>query len=125
MHFKTTLFYQFVFCVVLNAQHNTKEKLAEVGFLVGRWNVEVEARLSQQGPWETSKASSFIKLILDSALLEEEFTGTREGKPFLSKTFFAVNTQTNRFQRVFIDGSHGVLVDFEGVREKDKVIFDK
>ena len=100
-------------------------KISELLFLTGEWSVEVEARLSMQGPWESSKAKSVIRFTLDSALIEEEFTGSREGKPFLAKTFFAVNNMSNNFQRTFIDSPHGVLVDFEGARSSDSLIFDK
>ena len=100
-------------------------KIKELLFLTGDWSVEVEARLSMQGPWESSRGKSVIKFTLDSTLIEEEFTGSRQGKPFLAKTFFAVNNMNNNFQRTFIDSPHGVLVDFEGARSGDSLIFDK
>ncbi|HKY55602.1 MAG TPA: DUF1579 family protein [Anaerolineales bacterium] len=102
-----------------------KEKLKSADFLIGNWNVEVDARLSLHGPWERSKGTSVIRKTLDSSLIEEEFTGTREGKPFLSKTLFAVNNMTDKIQRIFIDAPHGVLLDFEGVMVNDSLVFDK
>ncbi len=101
------------------------KKIKELGFVVGQWDVDVEARLSMQGGWETSKATSVTSYALDSSLIEEAFTGSRAGKPFLSKTFYAVNNMTNKFQRVFIDAPHGVLVDFEGVKSGDSLVFDR
>ena len=113
-------------CVInghLVAQESVKVK--ELHFLAGSWNIDVEARLSMQGPWESSKAKSTIRFTLDSSLIEEEFVGTRQEKPFLAKTFFAVNNMTYKFQRVFIDAPHGVLVDFEGIKLGDSLVFDK
>lgn len=109
------------------AQHDgsARDKLKALDFLVGTWAVDVQARLSMQGPWENSKATSVIKKTLDNTLIEEEFTGSREGKPFLAKTLLAINNQTDRFQRIFIDAPHGVLVDFEGIQEENKFVFDK
>ena len=114
-------------CVISNhllvAQESVKVK--ELYFLAGDWNIDVEARLSMQGPWESSKAKSTIRFTLDSSLIEEEFVGTRQEKPFLAKTFFAVNNMTHKFQRVFIDAPHAVLVDFEGIKSGDSLVFDK
>ena len=101
------------------------KRVRELIVLTGDWNIDVEARLSMQGPWESSKAMSTIRFTLDSSLIEEDFAGTREGKPFLSKTLFAVNNMTGKFQRMFIDAPHGVLVDFEGVQSGDSLVFDK
>ena len=102
-----------------------KEKLKSVDFLTGTWNVEVDARLSLHGPWEKSKGRSVIRKTLDSSLVEEEFIGTREGKPFLSKTLYAINNMTDKIQRIFIDAPHGVLLDFEGILMNDSLVFDK
>lgn len=100
-------------------------KIKELVFLAGNWSIEAESRLSMQGEWESSSAKSVISYTLDSSLIEEEYSGSRQGKPFLSKTFFAVNNMSNKFQRTFIDAPHGVLVDFEGIRAGDSVLFDK
>jgi hypothetical protein len=125
---KSTLSSAILFTIAfsLAAQHDGSHKiLRDLDFLVGQWKVEVDARLSAQGPWEKSEGKAVITLTLDSALIEEEFKGTREGKPFNSKTLLAANNQTNRYQQVFIDGPHGTLIDFEGVMENNKFIFDK
>lgn len=109
------------------AQHieTHKEKLSKIDFLLGEWNVEVAARLSAQGPWEKSKGFAVIQKTLDSALIEEDFIGTRERKAFLTKTLIAVNNQTNKFQRTFIDSPHGTLIDYEGQLEGNQLTFDK
>jgi hypothetical protein len=101
------------------------KQIKELHFLTGEWDIQVESRLSMQGDWENSTANSVTRYTLDSSLIEEEYSGSRQGKPFLSKTFFAVNNMTNKFQRVFIDGPHGVLVDFEGVQSGDSLVFDR
>ena len=76
----------FICFGVLAQPGDPKQELKSLDFLIGNWNVEVDARLSLNGPWEKSKGKSIIRKTLDAALVEEEFTGSREGKPFLSKT---------------------------------------
>jgi hypothetical protein len=109
------------------AQHDntSPQNLRALDFLIGEWNVEVEARLSMNGPWEKTAGKSIIKRELDSTLVVEEFVGEREGKRFLSKTLFAINNSTGKFQRIFIDSPHGVLIDFEGGNENGQFVFDK
>ena len=101
------------------------EQLAKLNFLLGDWKIDVETRLSAQGPWEKSQATSAIRKTLNSSLIEEDFTGQRQGKDFRSKTLFGVNNMNARYQRVFADSDHGVLIDFEGVRSKDSIYFDR
>jgi hypothetical protein len=112
----------FVVCLSASAQ---PVNLDAMSFLVGTWSVDVESRLSLQGPWENSKGSSTFKRTLQQSLIEEEFAGVREGKEFPSKSFFAFNSQTNRFQRVFIDGPHAILMDFDGTKEDNTFVFDR
>lgn len=102
-----------------------KINLNDLDFLLGNWKVESSQRLSAQGPWEKTNATSIIKKTLNTVLIEEEFTGTREGKPFLTKTLFAVNNANNKYQRIFADSEHGVLIEFEGGKNKDTLYFDR
>ena len=102
-----------------------KINLNELDFLLGKWKVESSQRLSAQGPWEKSNASSIINKTLNSTLIEEEFTGSREGKPFLIKTLFAINNANSKYQRIFADSEHGVLIEFEGEKNKDTLSFDR
>jgi len=106
-------------------ENPVRTQLAEIDFLVGHWDVSVETRLSSGGLWESSTGSSQITRTVDSAVLEEDFTGTREGRPFLTKSLLAVNNLTLRYQRVFVDSEHGALVDYDGRRQADSLIFDK
>jgi hypothetical protein len=111
--------------VQLIAEHQDhKQKLKELDFLLGEWHIEVDARLSN-GTWDNSVGKSTIRRTLDSAMIEEEFTGVREGKRFLSKTLFAFNNLSGKYQRVFIDSPHGVLVEFEGLSENQLITFIK
>jgi len=102
-----------------------KINLNDLDFLLGNWKVEASQRLSAQGPWEKTNATSIINKTLNSALIEEEFTGTREGKLFLIKNLFAVNNANNKYQRIFADSEHGVLIEFEGQKNKDTLYFDR
>jgi Protein of unknown function (DUF1579) len=87
--------------------------------------VESTQRLSAQGPWEKSSGSSLINKTLNSTLIDEEFTGAREGKPFFIKTLFAINNANSKYQRIFADSEHGVLIEFEGAKSKDTLYFDR
>ena len=112
-------------CAFAQDENPGKKKLAEIDFLVGQWNVSVDARLSAQGPWESSAGISQISRTVGSTVLEEDFSGTREGRPFSAKSLLAVNNQTLRYQRVFVDSEHGLLVDFDGEKRADTLVFDK
>lgn len=114
-----------LFAISKGSMGQDSKKIKELCFLTGEWDIQVESRLSMQGEWESSTAKSVTRYTLDSSLIEEEYTGSRQGKPFLSKTFFAVNNMTNKFQRIFVDAPHGVLVDFEGIQSGDSLVFDK
>lgn len=118
------VFHLSFFC---EAQIDTLQRkmFRDILFMSGTWDVEVDSRVSMNGPWQKSKGVAVFQLSLDSALLEEYFDGVREGKHFLSKTFFAVNNLNHRHQRIFIDAPHGVMLDFEGRMEGDDLIYDR
>ena len=101
------------FCSI--AQENTegRKRIRAIDALVGQWIVSVEARLSAKGPWENSRGRSDIARTTGSTILEEDFTGTREGRPFQAKCLLAVNNLTLKFQRIFADSEHGALIDNE------------
>lgn len=106
-------------------EEEIKKKLESLSYFTGSWKVNVHARLSAQGPWDTSMSNSVIRLTTGSKLIEEDFTGTRQGKPFLVKMILAVNNLTGVYQRIFADSEHGGLVDFEGTKTADGFVFDK
>jgi hypothetical protein len=114
-----------VLALFLALQADRNAELKTLDFIIGEWVVDVEARLGMEGGWDNSKAKSVIKHGLENSLIEEEFIGTRSGKPFLSKTLLAYDHNNKKFQRVFIDGPHGVLLLFEGGAENDLWVFDK
>ena len=118
-----------ILCLIItyafSQEADHKINLNELDFLLGKWKVESSQRLSAQGPWEKSDASSSINKTLNSTLIEEEFTGTREGKPFFIKTLFAINNANSKYQRIFADSEHGVLIEFEGIKNKDTIYFDR
>jgi len=120
------IFPVFVLTIIYaSAQPAAPQKLKDLDFLVGKWKVNADIRLSAQGPWEKSVATSVIRKTLSDALIEEEFSGTRENKPLLIKSIFAMNNMNNKYQRVFADSEHGVLIDFEGSKLNDTLYFDK
>jgi hypothetical protein len=102
-----------------------KVSLQNIDFLIGKWNVTAERRLSAQGPWDTSKCKAVIKKEVGSAVIEEDNYGTLEGKPFITKTLIAYDKNSKKYQRVFADSEHGSLVDYEGELIGDSLVFDK
>ena len=103
---------------------NVTNRLHEIDGLIGTWNVVVETRLSPSGPWDTSNARSVIKKTTENVAIEEDFIGILKGKSFKTKTLIAFDHFSNKFQQVFIDSEHGVLVDYEGVKKADTIFFD-
>ncbi len=122
-----TYFMLVVLANTASAQQDTLQwkKMRKLDFLQGNWEVEMESRLSMNGPWEKTKGKSIFQLTLDSTFVEEAYTGTKQGKPFYSKSFFAVNNANYKYQRVFIDAPHGVMISFEGDDRMDSLIFDR
>jgi hypothetical protein len=124
MHKKTAglLFsISFLLSIVMYGQGDSlqRRKMQSLFFLQGEWTVKAETRLSMGGPWESTEGKASFQLLLDSTLMEEIYSGFRQGKRFLSKTFFAVNNSDYQYQRVFIDAPHGVLLDYEGTGDKN------
>jgi len=104
---------------------NSDNRFHKIDGLLGSWDVFAERRLSAAGQWDTSKATSILKKTTGDAVIEEDFVGTLQNKPFSSKTIVVFNHFTNKFQRAFIDSEHGVLVDYEGEKKADTIFFDK
>lgn len=100
-------------------------KLPELNVLMGSWEISAETRLSANGPWEINKGKSIISKTTGTALIEEEYTGILQNKSYHTKSFIAFDHFKDRFQRVFIDSEHGVLIDYEGEKRNDTIIFDK
>jgi hypothetical protein len=92
---------------------------------MGSWNVTAENRLGAAGPWDTSKGTAVIRKSTGGSLIEEEYTGTLNNKSFFTKSIIAYNHFSNAFQRTFLDSEHGVLIDYEGTKKADSVLFDK
>ncbi len=98
-----------------SAQNNMiREDLIPLNFLAGEWDVAVDARLSKQGPWEKSKARSVIKKAIGETIFEEEYTGTKQGRTLVAKTWIGNDNRTKLYQRISVDSDHGVLIVFEG-----------
>jgi uncharacterized protein DUF1579 len=102
-----------------------EQMLRDLDVLVGEWNVKVEARLSPQGPWDTSVAWSIIQKTAGGRVIEEDITGSRQSRPFAIKCLLAINNQTLKYQRIFVDSEHGTLIDFVGNKKDKDFIFDK
>lgn len=113
--FAVSFYYQGI------SQHISKEKLKPLNFLVGNWKVEVDARLSRNGPWEKSEATSTIKKAIGETIFEEEYKGTKEGRILTAKAWLGNDNRTKLYQRIWVDSDHGVLMVQEG-ELKDKTL---
>lgn len=114
--------------LLLSAQNpETTNKFGHLEQTVGEWAVSANVRLSAQGPWELSTGLASIQKTLEGHVLEENFTGSRQGKTFHAKSLTAINNLNNKLQRVFMDSEHGgTIVDYEGQREgENRFVFDK
>jgi len=100
-------------------------QLPQLEKMIGSWDVVSERRLSANGPWETTRGKSTITKTVHSTLIEEDYSGTLDNKPLSIKTIIAFNRFVNKFQKIFIDSEHGMLVDYEGVKQGDSLLFDK
>ena len=128
MLFIKRIFISFIFLIsavnLIYAQE-TQTRLPELHSLIGKWNVTSENRLSATGPWETNKAIAVIKISTGNAVVEEEYTGTLNRKSFFTKTLLSFNHFSSMFQRCFVDSEHGVLIDYQGEKKGDTILFDK
>ena len=103
----------------------TRSRLPELDRLVGTWDVTAESRLSAAGPWETNKGRSTIVKTNGGTVIEEDYLGRLQKKPFSTKTLIAFDRLTNRFERTFIDSEHGALVSYDGDLLDGTLTFDK
>jgi hypothetical protein len=101
----------------LAAQHVSAEAMKPLDFMVGEWNVDVDVRLSKQGPWEQSKAKSTITKIAGGSVIQDQFTGTKQGRELTSLALLSNDNRTKLYQKVFVDSDHGTLILYEGKLE--------
>ena len=102
-----------------------KKNLQKLDILTGQWDVKMELRLSAQGPWETSYGKSVIRKSVGASIVEEDFTGEHLGKAYFTRSMFAVNNMNMKYQLIFADSDHGVMIDYEGEGTDSSFIFDK
>ena len=102
-----------------------KEKLQKLDLFIGQWDVKMELRLSAQGPWETSYGKSVFKKSVGATIIEEDFSGEHLGKAYFTRSMFAVNNMTMKYQLIFADSDHGVMIDYEGEGSDSSFTFDK
>ena len=115
----------FVFVTHSSFAQETNNKLSQLDILSGSWMVTTETRLSANGPWETNKGKAVINKTTGTTLIEEDYTGILQSKPFFNKSIIAYNQFTQKFQRMFIDSGHGLLIDYEGEKKVDTIFLDK
>jgi hypothetical protein len=114
------------FCINAKSQETSPlQKLKSLDFLMGKWAVTTELRLSAQGPWEKSGGTSIIAKVVGETIIEENYSGTHQGKAYFTRSMFAVNNMTMKYQLIFADSDHGVMIDYEGEGTDSSFIFDK
>ena len=71
----------------------TTTRLPELDVLTGSQDVTAEARLGANGPWETNKGTDVTKKSTGETLIEEQYSGTMNNKPFFTKSIIAYNQE--------------------------------
>lgn len=118
------VFVLHIFVIDISFAQDTKSKLAELDFLTGYWLVTTETRLSANGPWESDNGTAVITKTTGASAIEEDYTGILQNKSFMTKSIIAYNRFSQKFQRMFIDSEHGVLIDYQGEKKADTIYFD-
>ncbi|HSU28325.1 MAG TPA: DUF1579 family protein [Chitinophagaceae bacterium] len=113
------------FFTISSFSQEVKTQLPELNTLIGNWKVISEKRLSANGPWDTSTGRSSFILSAAATLIEEDYKGTLEGKRLLIRSLIAYDHFKQKFQKVFLDSEHGTLIDYDGYKNKDSLVFDK
>jgi hypothetical protein len=117
------ILFAFLSSLELFGQVISKEELKPLHFLIGEWAVEADMRLSKNGPWEKSKARSVIKMSIGETIFEEEYTGTKQGRALIARSWLGNDNRTKLYQRIWVDSDHGVLVVQEGTLENKLMTF--
>jgi hypothetical protein len=127
MYYKSSFISLIVLTIVLSAssvfsQQNTApcyhKEFESLRFLEGKWDVESNMRAGD-GKWEKTKASSQIGPELTGCLLKEQFSGSRNGRPFNIFALIAFNATSGKMQRAWSDSEHGLLILYDGDKTGD------
>ena len=108
------ILFVFSYTTQLLGQEASRDELGRLHFLVGEWTVEADMRLSKNGPWEKSRAGSVIKKSIGDTIFEEEYTGTKQGRKLIARSWLGNDNRTKLYQRIWVDSDHGVLMVQEG-----------
>jgi hypothetical protein len=91
--------------------------------LVGDWNAEVKMWMAPDGPPTTTKASAKSTWVMDNRFVKQEFDGEFMGKPFRGLSFTGYDNAKQKYNSVWIDDMHTMMVTSEGEgKEGNKVI---
>jgi len=94
----------------------------DVAFCRGTWRVTVTARLSAQGPWEKTEATSTIVADLMGCAFIEHLDTTRDGRPLQLLSMLTYDHNGGRWQYTVTDSEHGRVQTYEGRRDVDTFV---
>jgi hypothetical protein len=94
----------------------------DVAFYPGTWRVTVTARLSAQGPWEKTEATSTIVADLMGCAFVEHLDTTRDGRPLQLLSMLTYDHNGGRWQYTVTDSEHGRVQTYEGRRDVDTFV---
>lgn len=96
----------------------------QMSFLAGSWKVESRFRISRNPErWETTAAKSVIDDVFPGCVWQEEFSGTRDGKPLKVIGLFGFSNITGNLQHTWSHSQHGILTFYEGRLVGDEIVF--
>jgi hypothetical protein len=101
-----------------------RPELNQITFLKGDWDVISEKKASfEDDEWEKSKAVASWTPILNGCVLQEQWSGTLDGKPMEWIQLLAYNHRDQKWEQGMVDWGHGNLITSEGYYEEGKLVF--
>jgi hypothetical protein len=91
--------------------------------LVGEWEAEVKLWMSPDAPPTTTKATAKSTWVMNKRFVQQEFNGEFMGKPFRGLSFTGYDNTKQKYNSVWIDDMHTMMVTSEGEsKDGNKVI---
>jgi hypothetical protein len=88
--------------------------LKKIAFLLGDWNVVLEAKPDPDGEWVKSAAASRFEIVLEGAAIRQTIDGYMAGRRFLGLGYFCYSRMTGKWQHSWIDNLASLISIYEG-----------
>ena len=96
------------------AQSGPPRLLRKIRFLEGDWIVAMDIKPDPKGEWVNTEGTSTFRLILDKAVIEQDYDGIMYGQSFKGKGLFAFNRFSGKWQHIWSDNGAANISVFEG-----------